>query len=465
MGRSRRNATFAYRRTAVLQPKNLLWNTILLVVCALAAAVSFHSPASGDEKLQSLPSEKEISNFILQLGDEDFATREKAQKALLRIGTPALEALRKAIRDTTDLEIRRRANEITKQIDPGGARRAELEEKRAALRKDVEALQGVDIKNWAESIANPFTELTEEGKKRLTAESIDVARLKKMRARYLTGSYGGARAKVFVNKDPNTILVVGKEFVTHRGVHSAGPILALENANFMSGVRSADLLWFMDRAGASNSVIGAPVISGDDGWRPPKNFLQPLTSADAKNDPPPTEELAKAKKELAERVKKAAAVDVKKFASEVANPFTALTEEGKAKLQVRGIDVDRLPKLKALYLTGNYCGADSKDFVNNDLDTVLVIGKGFITHGQVYSLGPVLATDDAHFMGDVTGADLVWFADQSFPRGKTTGSPVILAPTAEHSQMRVVTRHVWQGDYGWRAPKDFPRQTKERADK
>jgi hypothetical protein len=81
------------------------------------------------------------------------------------------------------------------------------------------------------------------------------------------------------------------------------------------------------------------------------------------------------------------------------------------------------------------------------------------------ALGPLLAIDDAHFMGDVTGADVVWFADKSFPRGQTRGAPAILAPTAHHSQMGVETRHVWQGDYGWRAPKDFLGQAKEGVDK
>src|SRR5262249_42040511 len=149
---------------------------------------------------------------------------------------------------------------------------------------------------------------------------------------------------------------------------------------------------------------------------------------------------------------------------EVANPFTALTEAGKDKLIFRGINPDRLPKLKAVYLTGEYCGAATRNFVNNDPDTVLVIGKGFITHGDVYSLGPVLAVENAHFMGNVTGADVVWFVDQSFPRGQTKGAPVILAPTAHHSQMSGGTKHIWQGDYGWRAPKDFPGPAKTGTD-
>ena len=149
----------------------------------------------------------------------------------------------------------------------------------------------------------------------------------------------------------------------------------------------------------------------------------------------------------------------------MANPFTALTEEGKTKLKFRGIDPERLPKLKAVYLTGEYCGADSKDFVNNDPDTVLVIGKGFITHGQVYSLGPILAVENAHFMSNVTGADLVWFADESLPRGQTQGAPVLLAPTAHHSGLYPVNKHVWKGDYGWRPPKDWPGKAKEDANK
>jgi hypothetical protein len=62
-------------------------------------------------------------------------------------------------------------------------------------------------------------------------------------------------------------------------------------------------------------------------------------------------------------------------------------------------------------------------------------------------------------------ADLVWFVDKSFPRRQTTGAPVILAPSAHHSQMRVGTKHVWHGDYGWIAPKGFPVQTKEGVEK
>jgi hypothetical protein len=445
-----------------------------LALCTLVAAIFSLLPASADDKRHP-PTEKEIAKRILELGDDDFPTREKAQRALLRIGKPAAAALWKASRDNTDLEIRQRAKQILAQVDPGWARRLELEKMRPAILKAVEAARGVDATSWAESIANPFSELTDEGKKRLIAEGIDVARLQKMRARFLNGSTDG---KKFVNRDPDTILVVGRGFSTHGGFFSAGPVLAVENAYFGSTVKVANLLWFVDRAGASDGVTGAPVLAaeragswaaratpgilmGDYGWRRPKNFLQPPTAAEARNDPPPTAELAKARKELAEKVKKANAFafDVSEVAKKVANPFTALTKEGKARLKFRGIDPDRLPKLKAVYLTGRFGGARMMDFVNNDPDTVLVLGKGFVTHGSVHSLGPILAVEDAN-MSDVTGADLVWFVDRSGADMRTAGAPVILAPSIYHNWLGIETKHVWQGDYGWRAPKDFVEQTK-----
>src|SRR5262245_7751935 len=101
-----------------------------LALCAWAALVFSRGPASADEKRQPPVSDKEITRLVLQLGDDHFATREKAQRALLQIGKPALEALRKAMASTTDAELRRRAIEIMREIDPGGERRAQMEAKR-----------------------------------------------------------------------------------------------------------------------------------------------------------------------------------------------------------------------------------------------------------------------------------------------------------------------------------------------
>lgn len=139
------------------------------------------------------------------------------------------------------------------------------------------------------------------------------------------------------------------------------------------------------------------------------------------------------------------------WGEETSNPFAGITAEGRQKLEARGVRVARLLKMRAVLLTGNYCGAQGRDFVNSDRDVILVIGRGFITHGNIRSAGPICARGDAHFMGNVTGSGLVWFVEDSFPRGTVVGNPVIVAPTVNCGQMTAGVDEVWRGDYGWRA--------------
>jgi WD40 repeat protein len=57
-----------------------------------------------------------IANLIEQLGDDSFARREAASKALEAIGKPAIRPLRKAADSSTDLEIRWRANRVIEAL-------------------------------------------------------------------------------------------------------------------------------------------------------------------------------------------------------------------------------------------------------------------------------------------------------------------------------------------------------------
>src|SRR4051794_21979826 len=54
------------------------------------------------------PSAAEVGRLIVQLGDDDFDTREAATARLKEIGEPALAALREAL-TSDDLEVRTRA--------------------------------------------------------------------------------------------------------------------------------------------------------------------------------------------------------------------------------------------------------------------------------------------------------------------------------------------------------------------
>jgi hypothetical protein len=341
------------------------------------------------------------------------------------------------------------------------------------LRKEIREKKGIDAAHWGEDIRNPFTNLTAEGKAKLKKQGVDVERLVKRKAVLLTGTYSGANRKTFVNRDPDTILVLGKDFITHGRVYSLGPVLAVENAAVMRRLTGADLVWFVEEAELSDWTRGAPLLvsskawqtvdadtqkalrHGDYGWRRPEDFLKsPALKAGAKPPPLAVSDAEKKKKNLQRLILSRRGEDVAACGEEVVNPFKGLTEKGRAKLATRGIDARRLRKLKAVLLTGDE-GDNCREFVNRDADTILILGKDFVSHVAVFSLGPVLAVENAQFVGDVYGADLVWFVDQTFPRGRTAGLPVILASTANHSQMQAATDDIWYGDYGWKRPGHF----------
>src|SRR5215475_8040048 len=77
----------------------------------LAAQVGTVSGEPGKEK-----EAERIARLIKQLGDDSFAKREAASKALEAIGKPALPALRKAAASGNDPELRQRAERIIQVI-------------------------------------------------------------------------------------------------------------------------------------------------------------------------------------------------------------------------------------------------------------------------------------------------------------------------------------------------------------
>ena len=92
---------------------------------ALAMAPSF-AQASGPERFPGSNEEPEarraatprdIEKVIRQLGSKQFKEREAANKALLAIGYPALEALRKAAAHDNDAEVRARSAALVRQIE------------------------------------------------------------------------------------------------------------------------------------------------------------------------------------------------------------------------------------------------------------------------------------------------------------------------------------------------------------
>jgi hypothetical protein len=451
-------------------------------------------PAGGPPAEKPLPP-KTIDELIALLAIGSDVARKEALDGLTKLGKPARERLQQIAQTSANEDERRRVREALWDIDIEGFRGPETLKRRAELRKEIAALQEgqprldfkswaelreeaearkgppegpsqVDAKNWGEDIANPFTALTPEGKKKLAAEGVDVDRLLKLKAVLLAGKRDMASDKTLVNRDPDTVLVIAKGFTNRGKILSFGPVLVLDGNQALAvwgkkkwevGLIGADLVWFVENSQlASGPGPGAPLIREDCGWRRPDDFLKPLLlEAGAPQPPLAVADAEKKKKQLREQIlAEKGEANLNKY-QPVANPFTKLTAAGKKKLRARGVDPERLAKLKAVLLTEDYAPNSTKPIVNRDPETILIIHR-FNSSAPVFSHGPVLAVgDNNQVVNTVTSADLVWIVERTLPRGPISGLPVILAPSVHDGQMRWGTADVWCGDYGWRRPDDF----------
>ena len=88
------------------------WAVLAALACAgLAPAAAPPVPR---------PSAKQLEKLVADLGADEFATRERAQRALLAVGAEAVPALRSAV-DDPDPEVRRRATEIASAAEKRAA--------------------------------------------------------------------------------------------------------------------------------------------------------------------------------------------------------------------------------------------------------------------------------------------------------------------------------------------------------
>jgi WD40 repeat protein len=95
---------------------NLLTHCPRLLLAALLLIGTAGLLAADDEKPAD---EKEVNKLLDQLGDEDPDVRQGAREKLFKIGEPALELIRKAIRSHTDPDVRLRAILLARDINVG----------------------------------------------------------------------------------------------------------------------------------------------------------------------------------------------------------------------------------------------------------------------------------------------------------------------------------------------------------
>lgn len=100
------------RRRQMFSPAAVVGLSFAMMTGALAAAGD--EPASSERKSEQL--DRRIERLVRQLGNDEFTARESAQKELLQIGVPALDALRMATRDPS-AEVSSRARFILQTIE------------------------------------------------------------------------------------------------------------------------------------------------------------------------------------------------------------------------------------------------------------------------------------------------------------------------------------------------------------
>jgi hypothetical protein len=103
-----------------------------------------------------------LKQQLRDLDSDDFATREKAQRELAKVGLAARPALEEALRTAVDLELRRRLERLLRPLHPSGA--LALQEHRAVLA--LEARASSEARRLLRKLAGgePAAPLTQEAK-------------------------------------------------------------------------------------------------------------------------------------------------------------------------------------------------------------------------------------------------------------------------------------------------------------
>jgi Leucine-rich repeat (LRR) protein len=96
-------------------------NSLAIFVSLTASASLAADPPRPAAQEKEPPSERAIGEWVEQLGDADFSTREAAQRALVAAGPYAMAAVLEAAK-SDDLEVKRRAEEAAAQIETNAAK-------------------------------------------------------------------------------------------------------------------------------------------------------------------------------------------------------------------------------------------------------------------------------------------------------------------------------------------------------
>jgi len=111
------------RTTAVL---GLFALSCALLFTARSLLTAQQGKESPSQAKQGKADQQTVRDLIKKLGDDSFDTREDAEKQLVAIGEPALELLRQIAKETSDPEVRQRAEQLVRMIASSQVRQVRM---------------------------------------------------------------------------------------------------------------------------------------------------------------------------------------------------------------------------------------------------------------------------------------------------------------------------------------------------
>jgi hypothetical protein len=170
----------------------------------LAAGLKADDPSLLAYLKKQVPDPKRLATIralVKKLGDDDFEEREKAEKAIVALGTPAVPLLNQAVKADSDLEVVRRAERCLKKIGTGNTSAVAAAVRLLALRRPagatrvlLDVLPGLEKDVEADALSVLASLALRGGKPdpALTQALTDADPARQAAARAILGKDGGA---------------------------------------------------------------------------------------------------------------------------------------------------------------------------------------------------------------------------------------------------------------------------------
>ena len=276
----------------------------------------------------------------------------------------------------------------------------------------------VFLKDFGTVIRNPFVNLPASQVEALTKEGLDLNAMSRYKARYISGHLTGSDALKIINTDPETIMVVGTDTVTHSPLFSRGPIVLVGDVYLMDAIYGKSLVWYGDlaRSNGGSPNIGLPVITPSDDVASHSLGVSPYSAE---------EEIAAVLARVSDQVGRDLIND---FSIPIDNPFKMLTPQQRVSLKAAGVDIAVLSKMPAVELKIE--GPFPSGIVNHDPELLIVLPENVLAPA-VFSRGPILSFLNEISYSLISNSVVFLKRFPEFRDEDVRGSHVVLNPFSE----------------------------------